>query len=253
MDTGILEDLGFTGGEIKVYLTLLELGNTTSGPIISKSGVARSKVYEILEKLEGKGLVTESIKDNIRHFQASSPKRILDYIREKEKDLKEKEVNFKEILPSLMKKQKIVPEKQEVKIYVGWEGQKTFYKEALDKLRKGDEYLVITMGNEQWDNENHHTFIQNLHQKRLEMKLHVKVLFNSTKGEFRKRKHFMGKSPYFEIRSIPMNIPTSLVIIKDMVSITSWHPTIRNFVIICQDVADQYREFFHDMWKQAKR
>ncbi|MFH1290016.1 MAG: helix-turn-helix domain-containing protein [Nanoarchaeota archaeon] len=253
MDVRILEDLGFTGGEIKVYLTLLELGNTTTGPIISKSGVARSKVYEILEKLEEKGLVTESIRENTRYFQPSSPNRILDYIKEKETALKEKENNFRKILPGLMKKQKTVLEKQEVKIYAGWEGQKTFYKEALENLKKGDEYLVVTMGNEQWENENGHTFIQNLHQKRLEMKLHVKVLFNSSKGDFKKKKHFPNKPPYFEIRSTPLNLPTSLVIIKDAVSITSWNPTIRNFCIICHDVADQYREFFYDLWKQAKK
>ena len=39
MDTKILEDLGFTNAEIKVYLALLELGSATAGPIIEKSGL----------------------------------------------------------------------------------------------------------------------------------------------------------------------------------------------------------------------
>ncbi len=252
MDFTILENLGFTKGEIKVYLALLELGNTTTGPVIIKSGVARSKVYEILEKLEEKGLVTETIKENTRYFQATAPDRILDYIKNREKDLKEKELNFKKLLPLLKERQGSVEDKQETKIYIGSEGQKTFYEEALSSLKKGDEYLVITMENEYWEDEQNHTVIENLHRKRLERKLHVKVLFNSAKGSFRKRDSFPDKLPYFELRQIPIHLPTSLTIFKDTVSITVWERKLKIFVIKCQKVADQYKDFFYDLWKKAR-
>lgn len=253
MNMDILEGLGFTQGEIRVYLALLEIGNTTTGPIIIKSKVARSKVYEILIRLEEKGLVTESIKDNTRYFQATSPDRIINYIRRKERLLKDKEKEFMKLLPDLIQKQRKVTGSQEVKIYVGYEGQKTFYKEALSKLNKGDDYLVITMGNEQWENKSYSTLIKNIHQKRLEKKLHVKVLFNSLRGSFKQRSDFKDKPPLFEMRDMPMNLPNSLIIFKDTVSITSWGETIRNFVIICQDVSDQYKKFFYEMWKRAKK
>ena len=57
MDTKILKEAGLTEGEIKVYLGLLELGLSTTGPIIEKSRIARSIIYQILEKLMQKGLV----------------------------------------------------------------------------------------------------------------------------------------------------------------------------------------------------
>ena len=56
MNLKILEEIGLTKGEIKVYLTLLKIGNTTSGRIINESGVSRSKVYDVLERLKQKGL-----------------------------------------------------------------------------------------------------------------------------------------------------------------------------------------------------
>jgi HTH-type transcriptional regulator, sugar sensing transcriptional regulator len=251
MDTKILEEIGFTKGEIKVYLALLELGNTTTGPIIIKSKVSRSKVYEILIRLEEKGLVTESIKEDTRYFQTTSPKRIKDYIKSKELALKERGKEFDALLPSLMDKQAQISNKQEVKIFMGYEGQKSFYKDAVDRLGKGDEYLVITMGNEEWENENYHTLIANIHKRRLEKKLHTKVLFNSSKGEFKKREHFPNTPPLFEMRELEMNLPNSIIIFKDTVSITSWGDTIRNFVIICQDVADQYKKFFYEVWDKA--
>ncbi|MBS3167698.1 hypothetical protein J4216_01085 [Candidatus Woesearchaeota archaeon] len=45
MDIMILREAGLTEGEIKVYLALLELGTSTSGPIVEKSGVARSIIF----------------------------------------------------------------------------------------------------------------------------------------------------------------------------------------------------------------
>jgi len=38
MDVSILEDLGLTQAEIKVYLALLELGSSSAGRILEKSG-----------------------------------------------------------------------------------------------------------------------------------------------------------------------------------------------------------------------
>ena len=40
MDTFALKEAGLTDGEIKVYLALLELGSSTTGPVIEKSGIA---------------------------------------------------------------------------------------------------------------------------------------------------------------------------------------------------------------------
>lgn len=51
----VLEELGLTKSEIKVYLALLELGQSTTGPVVDKAEIASSKIYEILEKLVNKG------------------------------------------------------------------------------------------------------------------------------------------------------------------------------------------------------
>ena len=49
--TELLEEIGLTKSEIKVYLALLELGSSTTGPIVDKSKASSSKIYEILDKL----------------------------------------------------------------------------------------------------------------------------------------------------------------------------------------------------------
>ena len=78
MDIKLLLEAGLTEGEVKVYLALLEIGETTTGPLIKKAKVSASKCYDILERLIQKGLVSSSVKANMKYFSAADPKRILD-------------------------------------------------------------------------------------------------------------------------------------------------------------------------------
>ena len=51
MDTKILEDIGLTNAEIKVYLALLELGVSGAGNIIEKSRLQSSVVHNTINNL----------------------------------------------------------------------------------------------------------------------------------------------------------------------------------------------------------
>ena len=62
INTDILEGLGLTNTQIKVYLVLLEAGESKTGEIIKKSGLQSSVVYYSLTQLIEMGLVTFIIK-----------------------------------------------------------------------------------------------------------------------------------------------------------------------------------------------
>ena len=87
MNESLLEKLGLTKGEIKVYLALNTLGESTVGPIGAESKVSKSKIYDILAKLIYKGLVGYIIKDGVKYFLANDPHVILDYMEKKEDEL----------------------------------------------------------------------------------------------------------------------------------------------------------------------
>ena len=70
MDTSILEDLGLTGAEIRVFLTSLELGSSSAGPIVEKSGLQNAVVHRALHSLIEKGLVTYILEGKKRIYQA---------------------------------------------------------------------------------------------------------------------------------------------------------------------------------------
>jgi sugar-specific transcriptional regulator TrmB len=147
-----LERIGFTPGESKVYLALLGLGSTSSGKIILESGVSRSKVYEILDRLTEKGLVTQVIRENTKYFQAASPERISDYIGRKEVEIEREKHEFQSALPALRQMAAEHDEEQSAKVYVGFEGIKTFYDDILREAKKDDEYLALTFSDESMNN-----------------------------------------------------------------------------------------------------
>src|SRR3989338_10355313 len=109
MDLAKLEELGLTHNEARTYTALLEIGETTTGAIVKKTGLHRVLIYDALERLIKKGLASFVIKENRKYFQATDPNRLLDF-------LKEKEEIAKSLLPELSLKREQAKTKQQVSI-----------------------------------------------------------------------------------------------------------------------------------------
>ncbi|MBU1704624.1 MAG: helix-turn-helix domain-containing protein [Nanoarchaeota archaeon] len=251
MEFEILENIGFTKGEIKVYFALLKLGNTSSGAIINRSGVSRSKVYEILDKLKEKGLVTEVIRKNIRYFQAASPERIKEYMDRKKDQLIKLENDFEGILPSLTEMQKYQEDKQQVKVYVGLEGLKTLYSEILATMKKNDDYLAMTFAHDSMGSQSILRFFHNFHQKRALIGCNAKVLVNYKDNKFKDTLDF-SDTRHYEFRTTVYRLPTGIAIYKDIVATIILGEVPKIFVIISKENADHYRKFFYDVWEKSE-
>src|SRR3989344_6274974 len=107
MDLKLLQEIGLTNSETTVYSTLLKLGSIKVGDLMKKLTLHRSRVYEAINRLIEKGLVSYVIKNNVKFFQASDPERLLSYIEEQKEKLNEKEKSVKEL--SKNQKKKISP------------------------------------------------------------------------------------------------------------------------------------------------
>src|SRR3989344_3475855 len=125
MDTKSLQNLGLTDGEIRVYLALLKLGPSTSGPITDKSRVSSSKIYNILERLMQKGIVSYIIKEKTRYYQAEDPIKIKEYMINKENEFKMQKEEINKLIPLLQLKKGLEKNKNDVQIYKGFKGVQT--------------------------------------------------------------------------------------------------------------------------------
>jgi sugar-specific transcriptional regulator TrmB len=71
-EVSLLMGLGLTEAEAKVYIRLLREGSVTAGELAKLTKYSRTKVYEILEKLQREGLV-ESYPTRPTQFKALDP------------------------------------------------------------------------------------------------------------------------------------------------------------------------------------
>src|SRR3989344_6582669 len=97
-----IKEAGLTDGEGKVYLALLKLGSTTSGPIIEESKVANSIIYRLLDSLIEKGLASYIIKEKTKYFTAAQPKKIVEYLEERKQKIEDNKESINKLLPQLI-------------------------------------------------------------------------------------------------------------------------------------------------------
>src|SRR3989344_8958996 len=103
----ILEEIGLTKNEIKIYLALLKFGFTSTGAIIKETKIHASKVYDGLNRLADKGLVTHVIIANVKHFKAVNPDRLIDFLEDKKSSIENQEEEIKKYLPELRSFQEV--------------------------------------------------------------------------------------------------------------------------------------------------
>lgn len=250
MNIEILEQIGLTKSEIKVYLALLELGSSSTGKIVDKSKVASSKIYEILDKLIQKGLVSFIIKSGVKYFESAPPERIMDYMEEREKRFNRQKQDLKKILPELELKQKIAKYKSEATIYKGVKGMETAFYDALNLLKPGDEHLVLGVPKR---SEPVNRFFIRFNKERAGRKIKNRIIFNEETRTDPKTAHqtYTENNPLSKIKFTNEVIPAAINIFKDRVVIFPAEveePLI--IVIDNKEIAESFRVQFEKWWDQ---
>ncbi len=233
----ILQELGLTKSEAKVYLTLLRLRSGLAGEIAGKTGLHRRNVYDALERLMQKGLVGFVIQNNRKSFQAKEPESILEI-------LENKRLAFEEILPKLKARYDTAEAKQEIMILKGKNGLKAAFD---DQIRVG-ETIYVYGASDKYTSVLKYYSIQH-RKKRLKKKIRVKIIFyESAKGTKRAR------LPLAEVKFLPDEYKGIIdtIIYGNKVELFFW--TDDPFVIMIEssELSDSYRKLFNLLWKIAK-
>ncbi|MBI2564384.1 hypothetical protein HYV79_00135 [Candidatus Woesearchaeota archaeon] len=234
MDTLILEDLGLSKGEIKTYLTLLELGTTKVGAIIEKSGMASSAVHNSINTLIEKGLVSYIKKGKIKQYQAVPPKQLLDFIEEKKKRLSN-------ILPELEIKRKGV-ERQEAEIFEGIKGIMVMLTLLIEDAKKGDEYYFFATYLKD-KNKEIQDFFRKFDIKRAEKGLYVRGIAQKDIKEL-----FIGRK-ILHMKYADFPIPSDISICQSKVALIAWSEKPIGYLIRSKQISQMYQEYFNKIWK----
>ncbi|MFH1770696.1 MAG: helix-turn-helix domain-containing protein [archaeon] len=247
----LVKEAGLTEGESKVYLALLEIGTSTTGPIIDKSKIARSFVYNILEKLIEKGLVSYVVRENTKYYEAASPKRILDYIEKKRNKLEEDKLKVESLLPKLFMLRENAPS-TEIHVFEGYRGLQTAYLQYHQRLKKGDEIVAFGIYPEQEDK--YHEFWKRDHVKRDKAGIKNRMLFN--KGTPKETLKNRNSYKFCEARYMNSDIQTEawFMVYKNVTLISLQDKSKPIMIeIINQSIANTFKAYFDDYWKNSKK
>ncbi len=247
MDTKTLESLGLTHNEAIAYLTLSRIGNSKTGQLLKESGLNTGKIYEILDSLNRKGLVSETIIDGIKHFAAAPPDRLVEYIAKKKETLENEEKIAKSIIPEIEKLRQSKLETSRIAIYTEFEGFKTAVNEATKTLKPKEEILAMGVRaskpekfNQYWSQWAAQTLPKN----------HERVIF-SDKGDFYNMKL---KSKYSKVKFLESTTPNAITIFgKHTLIILQYDDPIRVIFINDETTISTFIAIFEQLWKVAKR
>lgn len=243
MNKFILKEIGLTETEIKVYFALLSIGTTSAGKIFHQTGIHRKNLYDALDKLINKGLVTSVKENKIKFFQAKNPENIINYIEEQKLKIEETKKEIQKIIPDLQSKFNSLTNEIEAEIYRGEEGIKTILKECLN-------YKEVLFIGATGDVESKLPYFWPHYNKKRE-KLKCKwrlLLINESKNKK------ITKSKYYEYKILPRMLSGLNVIYlyDDYVANILWLEKPLAFVVKHKELSKNYKKYFNYLWKTIR-
>lgn len=230
----VLKDLGLTEKEILIYLSLNKNSELTALNLSKETNIDRTSIYDILEKMVSKGLVSSIQKNSSTFFKTITPEDLLNYYTEKINSLEK-------IIPELnsMKNFKSEPIKNE--LFVGKNGLKTVLKDLINNAK---EYRVIGIKKEYEEilgyfNE------QGILKMNLFNAKEIAIVEKNTK--FKKLKN--GEYKYLDKKLLS---PTSTLIYNDTVVFFIWSQPYFAIRIESKLFRKAQLEYFNILWDVAE-
>ncbi|MEO9364456.1 MAG: helix-turn-helix domain-containing protein [Nitrososphaera sp.] len=241
-----LVELGLTQGEARVFLSLLKLGPSRVGAVVKDSKVSYSKVYDVLERLASKGLVSHATIGNIRHFNAVEPYRLRDYLQKKEDVLKAQKAAAEWLVAELVKVANRNRARQGAEIFTGDRGLRTAYEILLKDASKNDVLRYF------YPFDDYHPiatpFYSRLHlfQKGKRMKAQRGI----GTAAFSRSAHYREIAGTVDMRFVPFPLPGTMDVFQDKLLTVSWESEI-GILVTSKEIADHFARYFDSVWQVA--
>ena len=248
MNTEALRRIGLTENEVKIYLDLLKAGSSSAYEIGKRTGIYRVHIYDKLEQLMDKGLVTHVYRGAKKFFQATSPEKIKQYLEDKKRELEVQEEAVGTILPELEAMANLPKEDTFVEVFKGNEGLKYFLKDII----KVGKVVLITGIDDQKYQEALPFFMKQYFRDLKKNKIKERVITVKRKGVFLFSKELAPTTDYHFLEATQFN-PTNTFIYGNKVVIVTWGSPVTAVMIKNNEVADTYRSHFEHLWKVASK
>lgn len=234
----ILTEAGLSPNEAKIYIALLEHGESPITRIAEYTKLHRSNVYDSIKKLIEKGLTASIQKQKTVFYEAINPNALL-------RMAEEKVLKIKTVLPSLLLSQQISTQKGEAHLF---EGVNAFTNLLYGFLPHNEP--ILAYGIPKVTPELMKNKIPHFHKERIKQQIPMKHIYNFDAQE---RINYLKTLPYTEAKHLPENFDSqvSTNICGNQVVLTVWISPIISIQIINPLVAQAYKQYFALLWKAA--
>jgi len=246
MDAVDLERIGLNRNEAKVYLALIIRGQATASELVKAIGVHRNIVYDNLEKLIEKGLVSFIVDGAKRKFIAQDPAAIIDYLQSKKLQIDRDIALAAKMAPSINKLLSSSDAQQDATIFRGVKGVK---KVLSDTLQSREIWCIGTT------NESiaalGDTFWKNYNQKIKAGKVKERILLNN---DYEDKDTGVLKVGCIKTRALPkqLNQVTETILYSGKVALFVYSSTPLVIVMENKEIFRMYRAHFDFLWGVSK-
>ncbi len=237
----ILEELGLTKIESRVYEQLLQLGECPMSDLQKALESHPQIIYRAVDSLTKKGLAFSVQKKNKKYVSPEHPKKLEEIQKQKLSELRDQ-------LPDLLHLMK--PQAGAiVKTSMGFEAIRSFRRSAINELNRNESLYIIGASGDRFYDVLGDAYAE-IENKRIKKKIHKKLLaFYSEKDHLQKDSYRL----YTDFRYFSSEHPTmsSINIFGDNVGIIIWATEPILIHIKSLEVSTSYRHYFNELWLNA--
>ena len=247
MDVKALRELGLSQAEATLYLALLRIGASDVQKLVEETGLYKANIYDALERLCEKGILSKVIDGGKRVYQLQKPESLVEFVQKKKAELEKQENLAKQLVKDVEFAKKHIPVAETAMVFRGISGIKQIYSEIVNEKL---DYLVFgspsesekLIGDYYW---------QNIHAKQKEFGIKAKMIFHKSLRHWKK----LVPGKLIELRFLDEKFEplTETTIYGNKVAFVVWSEKPVVTIIHNEHVANSYRQLFNLLWKFSKK
>jgi len=245
----VLEKIGLSPKEIKVYLVSLRLGSQPASVIAKHAEISRPTIYDVFEGLIKKGLASKTTKGVVTYFQILDPDNLLNYLdRDKNEYARKIEKQKKEIekvLPALKSLENPLSTKPKVQFFEGEKGMREAYEDTLKSTETIRAYANVEEMHKGLPN-----FFPEYYKRRTDEGINIRCISPDNELSIERQSHDKEEARVMKLIPKEMyDFSPELNIYDDKVLIASWQEKMA-ILIQSREIADLHKKMYDLLWEK---
>ncbi len=244
-----LKKFGLSQNGIKIYLSLIKIGETTVGDIILDTRLHRQSVYNALEELERKEMVIKNKKNKINHYKISDPKILIE-------NSKKQQLLAQRISKTIKEIYRKSRHEHEINVYDGREKIRKFFSKRNDRIPSESTLCILSNYANKYEEIVTKEYLVKLDKEKSKKKIKIKIITSeSMRQEFSDLDSRLSKKVNRTIKYIPDDLmnPLATEIWQGGISFNSFENDWFVIEIKNKTFYEPYTKYFNALWKIAKQ